>query len=140
MAKRTSNTYWAALALLMAETVYTLGWVVQDLGIRSGFWPEDPVGEQFIASTTVWHETAFFAHATMNAVALVLLISRRKWALHAFLVAFLLGRVDWIYLTSNQPFDYLLSGQASLVGFVTFALHGVLIGLLVLMVFNKQLR
>jgi hypothetical protein len=135
-----SLVYITAMISIGIETIYSFGWALQDIGVRTGLWWDDPAGEAFIATLTVWHETAFFTHVVLNFVAWWLLWRRFGAALPVYILAFACGKIDWIFLAFNTEFDTLLGGNAALEGYIVFLNQGLAIAALLYLQFEGSLH
>lgn len=95
--------YWLCIVLVAAETLYGLFWGELNIGIRMGWWTLDyPPGlHTLIPTLSFWQEAAFFTHIVLNGLALALLIKRSTLCLPAFILAFILDRMDWIVMGFN---------------------------------------
>lgn len=101
--QKLSWMFWLCVALVAAETVYGVYWGLPNIGIRLGIWPWDfhPGLRELIPTLSLGQEIAFFTHVVLNIVALAALLKRSALCLPAFLIAFILDRLDWIVLGLN---------------------------------------
>ncbi len=99
--------YGLSLIITVGGLLYSLEWMVVDIGVRLGVWPRE--GEfdayAFTETLSIWNDIGFYTAIIMGLAALILLIRRRALALPAYVLALLGGLTDWVALTGNPFFD-----------------------------------
>lgn len=141
MTIKTNQVYYQVLIGLMGlATVNSLFWAGHDVSARLGLWPNAEAAERFVASLGVIQEVAFFSHVVMNIVALALALKKKWYALLAFLLAFVLGRMDWLMLIGNQHWEAAADLSANMGSLPLLVVEGVVIGLLFVLSFDQTLN
>ncbi|WP_300529101.1 hypothetical protein [Maricaulis sp.] len=141
--------YWLCFALVGFEILYGFYWAIPNIGLRLGIWPEamNPGLAELIATLNFWQEAAFFGHIGLNIIALIALSNRSAACIPAFIVAFLLDRIDWIILGLNPASFGVTSPAEDWVQFIssfggiglTAMLQMLCIALMASFLFNGQL-
>lgn len=95
--------YWLCIILVSFEILYGIYWAVPNIGIRLGLWPAawNTGLAALIETLSFWQEAGFFSHIVLNGIALLALLNRSVACIPAFVVAFILDRIDWIILGLN---------------------------------------
>lgn len=116
MEARHRRLFGVAMGLLIVMSFYSTGWAVIELLVVLQVWPQglwnwDAYG--FFASLNWEQEVAFYSSLVLSWVSVWLMIRRSAMTVPAFLLSFILYRVDSLILSTNVLFN-------GIAGFPTF--------------------
>lgn len=129
---RHRRLFGVAMGLLIIMSVYSTGWAVIELLVVLQVWPQDMWNWDaygFFASLNWEQEVAFYSSLVLSWASVWLMLRRSAMTVPAFLLSFILYRVDSLILSTNVLFN-------GIAGFPTFGPILVLQLLLITLIIN----
>ena len=90
-------------ALVLTGTLYTLHWVVLDVGTRLDLFGPGPAETAgYVQALSIWNEILFAAHALAKLTTVILYLRRSSRAVTAWTIGVVAGLGDWVLLSFNH--------------------------------------